>query len=207
MFFRENRVNILKYLPTFLQSDINLKSVANVHSAEHEKIRLLIQDIFNQFFIETATWGLDFYEKELEITPNKNDDYAVRRNRILLRYQANQTSTVVFLETLAKRYFSSATTVKVKEDNANYAFRIIADAISYDITGLIEALNIYKPAHLAYIIVHLLTTKSSTYYGGIIQSYSRIEIMQAVEFNINISDTTLFSTGAVQTSGKIIIRS
>lgn len=202
---RQNTVNILKYLPDFLQSDVNFKSVGDVCSAEHEEIRQQLQDIFLQFFVETATWGLSYYERILNLKPNTGDSYTQRRNRILLRLQANQTSTVSFMTTLAKRYFSTAAIVEIKEDNENYAFWIIADAVSYDIDGLIEAMNIYKPAHLACIIVHLLPATMSVYYGGVIQEYRKTEILPASNFSIEIADSALFSAGTAQTSGIIKI--
>ncbi|GMB01082.1 putative phage tail protein [Pelosinus sp. IPA-1] len=191
MFFRENEVNILKYLPTFLQSDINFKSVADVHSAEHERIRLLIQDVFNQFFIETATWGLESYEKILDITPNKNGDYAVRRNRIKLRYQANQTSTVAFLESLVKRYATSNATIKVIENNSEYAFSIITEGGSIvDLTGMFEAIEIYKPAHLTCLLHYERPVNMSYSIGQVMRIGKKTTIKPVSQFDLNKIDGT-----------------
>ena len=132
---RQNQVNILKYLPEFLAKDKDFKAVADTCSEEHDLIRLELQDIFQQFFVTTATWGLSYWEDILDITPDATDGYIKRRRRILLRLQSSQTSTVAYMITLAKRYFASNANVEIKEDNANYAFRIIADAVSFDITG------------------------------------------------------------------------
>lgn len=152
-FLRANTVNILKYLPEFLASDPNFKAVADTCSNEHEKQRLLLQDIFNQFFVEKATWGLAGYERVLGLVPKAADDYTARRNRILARYQANQTTTLAFLANLAKRYMSAEAMVTVEENNPEYSFRIVTTggSILYA-SDMVEAINLYKPAHLGYSI-------------------------------------------------------
>lgn len=202
---RQNPVDILKYLPGFLRSDSNFSAGANSCSMEHERIRLQLQDIFQQLFIESATWGLSYWENTLELTPNKGDTYMQRRKRILLKLQSNQTSTVEFMTALAKRYFASNAVFEVEEDNKNYAFRIIADAVSYDIDGLIEAINIYKPAHLAFIIVHFLSASMSLYSGGVVQELNSIKIDPAIDFSVDVADSALYGGGTVQTSGSIKI--
>ncbi|WP_196606489.1 putative phage tail protein [Pectinatus frisingensis] len=196
---RQNKVDILKYLPVFLAKDSNFKNIADACSAEHDSIRLQLQDILNQFFVSTATWGLTLWENTLAITPNANDDYIARRNRIFLKVQANQTSTIEYMTTIASRYFADNANVSIISDNANYAFSIIADAVSFDITGLIEAINTYKPAHLAFLIVHLLQTKEYIYIGGIVQTFAKTKIFPAVNFSVNIDSTSIFIAGIVKT--------
>lgn len=202
---RQNEVNILKYLPAFPANDKNFKAVADSCSTEHEFIRQELQDIFQQFFVTTATWGLVYWERILDIVPNQNDTYVQRRKRILLRLQSNQTSTIEYMTMIAKRYFNTAATVKIEEDNANYAFRLIADAVSYDMEGLIEAIDTYKPAHLALVIVHYLSGDISLYSGGIIETLQCIAIAPAVDFSIEVSDSNLYESGTVAASGIINI--
>jgi hypothetical protein len=202
---RQNQVNILKYLPEFLAKDKDFKAVADTCSEEHDLIRLELQDIFQQFFVTTATWGLSYWEAILDVTPDATDGYTKRRRRILLRLQSSQTSTVAYMITLAKRYFASNANVEIKEDNANYAFRIIADAVSFDITGLIEAINTYKPAHLALIIVHSLTGTGSFYLGAYMQTYKCITINPAVTFTFDTNNTEIYAAGVIQTAGTIEI--
>ncbi|WP_196590047.1 putative phage tail protein [Pectinatus frisingensis] len=196
---RQNKVDILKYLPAFLAKDSNFKNIADACNAEHDSIRLQLQDILNQFFVSTATWGLTLWENTLAITPNINDDYIARRNRIFLKLQANQTSTVEYMTTIASRYFADNANVSIVPDNANYAFSIIADAVSFDIAGLIEAINTYKPAHLAFLIVHLLQAAGNIYTGGILQVFNKIKILPAVDFSVNINSTPIFIAGIAKT--------
>ena len=174
---RQNKINILKYLPEFLSKDINFKSVADVNSQEHEKIRLAIQDIFNQFFISTATWGLDSYEKILGITPKATDDYIARRNMILARYQANQTSTITFLETLVKRYIIPDTPINITEDNTTYSFKVNTNSGSVlYLTDMINAIDLYKPAHLCWLLHYNRKENMDCYCGCYVKIAKKITI-------------------------------
>lgn len=57
-FLRNEPVNLSRYLPAFLLSDKSLKAMLDSCSMEHEKQRLLLDDISKQFYVQTATWGL-----------------------------------------------------------------------------------------------------------------------------------------------------
>lgn len=197
-FLRNMPVNLPRYLPKFLFTDDAMSASMKALNDEHEKQRKDLIDVAKQFFVSTATWGLEAYEEMLAITPDKSDSYQQRRNRILLRYQSNQTSTVQFLTTLAKRYFAEHTKVKIEEDNANYSFRIIADAVSYDIRGLRDAIAIYKPAHLGWLLVHLIDASGNTNIGGIISQASSLKLCQAIEISFDIAKRDIYFAGIVK---------
>lgn len=148
-FIRNNRVDIKKYLPDFLFSDSGLKNVTDAQSQEHDRIRLQLRDLQDQFFISSATWALPLYEKELAILPNTGDTDEQRRNRILLKLQAHQTSTREFLEAICRRYMSPDTNVKITEENPANMFHIKTDG-GYAIypSDMLDALRLYRPAHL-----------------------------------------------------------
>lgn len=204
---RQNAVDILKYMPDFLRSDSNFSAVAESCSAEHERIRQQLQDIFQQFFIETATWGLSYWENVLNLTSNdQTENYAQRRKKILLRLQSNQTSTVDYMTTLAKRYFASNAIVEIEEDNKNYAFRLIANAVSYDLKNLIEAINTYKPAHLACIIVHYLDAVCANFYGVILQEFKVTSILPALNIGFTFDNKNIYCGGVIQKCGMINIK-
>lgn len=153
IFLRNLPVNISRYLPKFLQNDASMKDLLDAHSEEHEKLRLLIHDISNQFFVQSATWGLDDWERFLAITPTPESTYSQRRNKILLYLQSHQISTVAFLEKLVQRYLSENSVVKIKEDNPRNIFHIFLERghIAY-YDDLLDGLDTYKPAHLGYDI-------------------------------------------------------
>lgn len=156
LYLRNQPVDIARYLPAFLQSDKRFQSLLQACSTEHEKYRLFLDELSNQFYVETATWGLSDWERILALKPAPSDSYEQRRNRILLYLQSRQTSTVEFLSRLSSRYVygGSAKIVERNEQNAFYV-RIDGDmkGLRVDRHGMHEGLDLYKPAHLAYSIV------------------------------------------------------
>ena len=160
LYLRNQTPDLARYLPQFLQEDEHFKAALAACSTEHEKYRLLLDEITNQFYIETATWGLADWERILDLRPDASDNYEQRRNRILLKLQGKQTSTVAFLTNLIKRYCTEKSKVTVIEDNEHYMFHAeIADGTVSYADNLLDALNTYKPAHLGFDILmrYLLT--------------------------------------------------
>ena len=156
LYLRNQTPNLARYLPQFLQEDEHFKATLAACSTEHEKYRLLIDEITNQFYVETATWGLSDWERILDLKPDAGDSYEQRRNRILLYLQGRQISTVDFLERLSSRYVSGGS-AHIVERNEQNIFNVCIDGdlskLRVDRKGLHEGLDIYKPAHLAYGII------------------------------------------------------
>ena len=66
-----DRVIFLDKLPHFYDNGITRP----ILKAEEEERNILfdeIEDTLRQFFVETATWGLEYWERMLEIKTNQN---------------------------------------------------------------------------------------------------------------------------------------
>lgn len=176
-FIRESPCQIGKYLPKFIQRDKQMNDAINIESAEHDRQRILLMDILNQFFIESATWALDDWEAVLDIKHAENDTFQQRRKRILLKLQSHQTSTKEFIEKLAARYTSG--NVILKEQNPKNSFQLQFDKLPYDFQGLREAIETYKPAHLKWLLVHLIKANCSIFAGGCVTQHKRTNIDMA----------------------------
>ena len=148
-FIRDNVCNIGKYLPAFVQSDQELAGLLQTESAEHNTQRLQLKDILDQFFVKTATWSLDEYEKILDIVPDAGDTYERRRNRILVKLSGRQTSTVDFMSRLISRYIDGAGG-HIEEHNKKNTFSVVIEGLIEDKKGMDEAIETFKPAHLRY---------------------------------------------------------
>lgn len=159
LYLRNQPVDIARYLPSFLQSDKRFQSLLQACSTEHEKYRLFLDELSNQFFVETATWGLTDWERILDLRPDAGDNYEQRRNRILLKLQSHNTSTLEFMAALIKRYCKAGTDVTIYENETPYTFRIdVSNGSVLYSRDLLDALETYKPAHLSYrIALHWLT--------------------------------------------------
>ena len=170
LYLRNQTPNLARYLPQFLQEDEHFKATLAACSTEHEKYRLLLDELSNQFYVQTATWGLSDWERLLALQPNAADDYAQRRNRILLYLQGRQISTIDFLERLVKRYLSSDGTDHIVEHNEQNVFHVFIDSgkVLY-LSDLHDGLDTSKPAHLAYSIILAMKRRLFLNRAGAIQ--------------------------------------
>lgn len=170
LYLRNQPPNLARYLPQFLQEDGHFKATLAACSTEHEKYRLLLDEITNQFYIETATWGLTDWERILDLRPDAGDNYEQRRNRILLKLQGKQTSTLDFMRALVLRYCKEGTQASIIENDMPYTFKVdVSQGSVLYAKDLLEALDTYKPAHLSYKIALRwrleLTENEAIHYG------------------------------------------
>lgn len=150
IYLRNQSVDISRYLPQFLKRDRVMKDLLDTHSWEHEHLRLNVDDISNQFFVHTATWGLADWERLLELTTTSADTYEDRRKRIFTRLQTKQTSTLEFMTQLINRYILDKSG-KIVEHPESYTIDIICPLGEItDYKDLNKAIGIYIPAHIGY---------------------------------------------------------
>lgn len=152
---RQTPVKTLKHLPKFLPKDNDFENTALICDDEHEKLRLTILDVKDQFFVETATWGLDSWEKILDITANYKLDYGTRRAKILSKINSNAIVSREFLTNLIN-LFTADKSGKIIEHNNEYWFEVcvnIDGIISDGDINIRDAVEVFKPAHLGFKMV------------------------------------------------------
>nr|DAM29882.1 MAG TPA: tail protein [Caudoviricetes sp.] len=179
-FIREEDANLAAYLPGFVTRDKEINALLSVESEEHNRQRDLLIDILKQFFVYSATWGLDAWEKSFAIYSKPGESYELRRAKIYAKLQSKQISTVKFLTQLASKFFPEQAKVEIKEVNPENLFYLIANytALDNDYFALRDAIEIYKPAHLAMIIQHFLDGVGGFRLGGMIQQANVIHVLQ-----------------------------
>jgi hypothetical protein len=139
------QIDVTNYLPRFLQSDPDFKAVCDAESIEHEKTRDALQDVFNQFFVGTATWGLSIWEYILDLHPAADEKNEYRRNQILNRIRGYKTTTKAVMHQIINTYGSGY----LEEHNERYYFNVFV-ACNDDAAKqkLKEDIIVFKPAHL-----------------------------------------------------------
>ena len=179
-FIRQEAPNIAAYLPKFLCHDREMAEVLSVESLEHDRQRALLIEMFRQLFVHSATWGLDQWEEVLGLAHDGGASDETRRNNILLKLHGKQVSTVEFMRRLVTVYFQEGTNIRIKEQNTQNAFQIVSSGVCVDFSGMVDAIETYKPAHLTY---NLYFEKDSTdtpiYYASAPSIHTTYEIHPA----------------------------
>ena len=196
---RTYKVDVLRYLPKFLSKDGTFKATQDSLSEEHEKQRLIIIDICKQLFVESATWGLDDWERVYGLE-NKHLSIDQRRNLLLVKMRGAQTITEEKLQEIVNLVYPPKNAV-VKENTGANTFKVIIDTIDA-LDEIRRVVEIYKPAHLSYLLSHAFTSKGPMMISGAVSQIDRIHIMP------QRSDRTIITRGAIaQIVGAIAIRS
>lgn len=196
---RTYKVDVLRYLPKFLSRDSTFKATQDSLSEEHEKQRLLIIDICKQLFVESATWGLADWERVYGLH-NKHLPIDQRRNLLLVKMRGTQTITESKLQEIVNLVYPPKN-AKVRENTGPNTFKVIIDTLDA-LDEIRRVVEIYKPAHLSYLLSHAFTSKGPMMISGAVSQIERIHIMP------QRSDRTITTRGIIaQIVGAIAIRS
>lgn len=80
-------VNLIAYLPTFIQ---DYKEIKNIMNVENPEFQLVVDESEklknNQFILSCDEIGIQRYEKLLKIVPNPDDNLGSRISRVLVRW-------------------------------------------------------------------------------------------------------------------------
>ena len=200
---RKNEVDILRYLPDFLSKDPIFSKVSNTQSKEHERLRLLLQDLSDNLFIETATWGLKYWEEMLNIPSNKND-YQTRRAVIYSRLNNNIIVNLKFFTDLVNLFVVDKLG-KVIEQPKDYSIDILIPdnkVISFD--EMNKVIRTFIPAHLAWRYIAYIEGKGKFYFGGMVSRYMITNINANSGFDIKINGITKNNVIGIVHTTKII---
>ena len=139
--------SMIKRLPLYERKN---KIIIEIFDAEAKQFELMdnqISDIRKQFFVDTATWGLKVYEKELKIVVPSNSTLDSRRAAIKAKMRSGGKVDRVLLEAVASAILRVV--VKVEFDG-----RIVL-YFSPDETNEVSNFDLFyrsiyeiKPAHL-----------------------------------------------------------
>lgn len=149
---------LIDYLPNYYRDSRVMSELLKAFTEEINKNNYSIADIENQFFIDTATWGLDIWEKEWGVYTDHSKPYSERREVIKAKKRGTGTCTVEMIKNTALAYTNAD--VEVIERNENYMFVVkfvSVKGIPPNIEDFKNTIDIIKPAHLAYRLEYTYT--------------------------------------------------
>ena len=170
-------MKLIDKLPYFYDNGYT-RPIIEAEQVEADILYREIAETLKQCFVETATWGLDYWEDMLFLPRVTGKTYDERRSIIYARMRATRTTTVEVVKELASAFFNTEN-VTVTEHNENYYFNIEfenaypefvnnsinsdlvdealvdyaeigAETIVINLKNVENVIDIYKPAHLNY---------------------------------------------------------
>ena len=142
-------MNLINKLPSFYDNDIT-RPIQNSFTVEVNSVNDEVENTLNQFYVDSATYGLDKWEKMLGISKN-NFDIDTRRENIKAKMRSRGTTTVSVIKNICEAYSNG--TVEIIVNHSDYSFVIdFIDTIGIPkaFDELDKTINEIKPCHLAH---------------------------------------------------------
>lgn len=145
---------LMKYLPEDYQKSAEVIEIQEGIGGVWLEIKSDIEDLKAQLDLETATWGLVFWEMDYGIETDLSKDYNARRSVIKAKRRGTGTTTVEMIKNTAESFVNGE--VDVEEHNEEYYFNVIMVSvigIPPNMEDLKKTIEEIKPAHLDYYII------------------------------------------------------
>lgn len=113
-----------------------------------------IDDLVNQMFVDTATWGLEYYEKDLGIVTDTSQTYDERRSVIKSKERGVGTVNRALIKLVSDSYTNGDVDVSFANSIITVTYTSIY-GIPPNEPKLEAAIEEIKPAHLAVTYVFL----------------------------------------------------
>jgi hypothetical protein len=152
----------MKYLPNYYKTSQVMTNITGAEESEINLFKTKLTETLNQFFIDTATWSLERWERELGIPVNNSKPDEYRRSVIKSKLRGIGTITVKLIKNVCESYSNGE--VDVIEDNPNYSFTIKfvgTIGVPPNLDDLKNAIEEIKPAHLGVIYEIIYNTHNS----------------------------------------------
>ena len=117
-----------------------------------EVFRARALDWLTQLTIDTATWGIIYWEREYGVRPLVTDTLDVRRSRVKAKMRAPQTTTRAMLAGVAAAYAAGAvSSVEEFPREHRVQFRFASSgAFPTALEAMTESLREVMPSHVAF---------------------------------------------------------
>ena len=175
-------MNLINKLPSFYDNDIT-RPIQNSFTVEVNSVNDEVENTLNQFFVDSATYGLDKWEKMLGISKN-NNDIQTRRENIKAKMRSRGTTTVSVIKNICEAYSNGIVEVIVNHSDYSFIIDFVGTiGIPKAFAELDKAIEEIKPAHLAHSYKFNYNTHSdiSNYTHEQLANYTHDEVRNSRE--------------------------
>ncbi|MCT2195748.1 YmfQ family protein [Paenibacillus sp. p3-SID1389] len=143
---------MFSYLPGYYETSRVMQADMNTKGAEMDLLFAALDETFQQFFVRTATWGLDRWESELGITTDLSKPLDQRRAVVESKLRGSGKFSGRLVKNVAEAYDRGRVEVSFQPGEWGVTVRFV-DSIGAppnldDLKGIIEEI---KPAHMAVV--------------------------------------------------------
>lgn len=115
--------------------------------------------LMDQLCVNTATWGLQYWEQTLGITVEQGKDLEYRRSRIRSKLRGSGVTTVALIESVAESFSNGDVAVTEYPQSYRLEIKFVGTiGIPPNLEDLTASLREILPAHLAWDYVMVYNT-------------------------------------------------
>jgi uncharacterized protein YmfQ (DUF2313 family) len=150
--------DLMQYLPPYYRDSRVMSSLLASMAVELGVLWDALNDLLNQFFVTTATWSLELWERELGLASDPGKSYERRREIIVAKLRgAGTTTKQMIIETAAAFSGGEVDAIEYPAESRFLVRFIGVKGIPPNMAGFMEMLEGIKPAHLAYSFEYTFT--------------------------------------------------
>ncbi|KFZ41891.1 DUF2313 domain-containing protein [Anoxybacillus flavithermus] len=142
--------NLFQYLPNYYQDIREFPNLIGTENEEVEQLSATIDEVLEQFYVDTATWGLSHWERICGIPVDESKPIEQRRSVIKSKLRGIGTVTVALIKNVAESWYNGE--VEVTEQPSLYTVKIKFVSklgVPPNLADIQNALREIIPAHLA----------------------------------------------------------
>ena len=175
-------MSLITKLPSFYDNDIT-KPIQNSFTVEANSINDEVENTLNQFYVDSATYGLDKWEKMLGISKN-TFDYVTRRENIKAKMRSRGTTSINTIKNICEAYSNGEVEIVVNHTDYSFEIHFVGSiGIPQAFAELDKNIEEIKPCHLAHSYKFNYNTHSdiSKYTHEQLANYTHDEIRNSSE--------------------------
>ncbi|HBF1685071.1 TPA: DUF2313 domain-containing protein [Clostridioides difficile] len=198
-------MKLIDKLPSFYNNDITRK-IQDAYDIEVETLRETYDDTFDQFFVDTATWGLDYWENILSIKNRYDLSIEDRRSNIKAKMRGKGTTTIEVIKAISEAYTKTNVDVEVFSNLFSFTLSFITNNCSYNtILELDKKIEEIKPAHLEHKFEMILFNQSSMFAGSTTNTGETVTIYPYSPTDITSFGELTITTGNDRSMEKVTL--
>lgn len=176
---RQAAIDILRYLPEFLAKDKTFRATNDADSREHDAIRIDLQELLDQFYITSATYGLADWEDLVGIETDPTLDLDARRQAVLTKLQDSESVTRKFLERVINKYIPGKSGT-VTDQPKTYSIDINIPLLKKQaLSKVTKSIRTYIPAHIGPFYKASTTTAIENHVAFLISTAKTVNVYPA----------------------------
>ena len=175
--------NVITFINKIFRNDNITKHIAKISQTALENVEIKITDIESNIFLDSATWGTNIFEKELNIEYVEDKTIDERKSIISAKLRGAGKLTLELIQDTVKAYTTNVV-------NVRFNGTIIIDfsdkiGVPNDIDSLMKSIEDIKPAHLGvdYVFRYRTWKDLKPFTWGTMYTATWKEARESEEFN------------------------